>query len=168
MRQGRAGRWIRTLGYGVGHHGIAALGLPRAPVGTSDFDPRLVDWGISWMTASILKRLDVPAIASLRRRNFRALSDALAPVACLPIRQLLDGACPPYFPIRVRDKSRFRAALDAQGIETGDFWSVGYEPPGVFAEVERLRREVVMVPVHQDLEPRHIDLLIRIMKRELS
>lgn len=168
MRQGRAGRWIRTLGYGLGHHGIAALGLPRAPVGTSDFDRRLVDWGISWMTASILKRLDVPAIASLRQRNFRALADALAPFARLPIRKLLDGACPPYFPIRVRDKLRFRAALDAQGIETGDFWSVGYEPPGVFAEVDRLRREVVMVPVHQDLEPRHIDLLIRVIKRALS
>ncbi len=168
VRRGRMGRWIRTLGYGLGHHGIAVLALPRAPVGTNVFDPRLVDWGISGMTASILKRLDVPAIAALRQRNFRALADALAPFARLPILQLPDGACPPYFPIRVRNKSSFRAALDAHGIESGDFWSVGYEPPGVFAEVERLRREVVMVPVHQDLEPRHIDLLIRVIQRALS
>lgn len=168
MRQGRRGRGIRRLGYGLGHRGIAVLGLPRVPVGTSDFDPRLVDWGISWMTASILKRLDIPAIASRRRRNFLALAEALAPFASLPILELPDGACPPYFPIRVRDKSRFRAALDAHGIESADFWSVGYEPPGVFAEVDRLRREVVMVPVHQDLEPRHIDLLIRVTKRALS
>lgn len=168
VRQGRMGRWIRTCGYGLGHHGIAALDLPRAPVGTNIFDPRLVDWGVSGMTASILKRLDVSLIAPLRLRNFRVLADALASVAHLPIGRLPDGACPAYFPLRVREKARFRAALEAEGVESVDFWSVGYEPPGVFAEVERLRREVVMVPIHQDLELRHLNLLIRVIKRALS
>jgi dTDP-4-amino-4,6-dideoxygalactose transaminase len=168
MHHGWLGRRVRALGYGLGHHGVAALSLPRAPVGTTVFNPRLVDWGASWVTSSALKRVDVHAVASSRWRNFCALADALAPVVRLPIRRLPEGACPVYFPIRVRNKPRFRAALEARGIESVDFWSGGLEPPGVFAEVERLRREVVCVPVHQDLEARHVDRLIRAVKQAAS
>lgn len=168
MRHGRLGRWIRAMGYGLGHHGVAALGLAKTPVGTTRFDSRLVDWGISPLSAMVLKRVDARAVARLRWRNFCALADALASVVRLPIRRLPDGACPVYFPILVRDKARFRAALRLRGIESVDFWSVGVEPPGVFAAVEQLRREVVCVPVHQDLEPPHVDALIRAVKESVS
>jgi dTDP-4-amino-4,6-dideoxygalactose transaminase len=165
MYHGRHGGWIRALGYGLGHYGVAALHLPKAPVDTMSFDARVVDWGASWMTSTILKRVDARPVAALRRRNFCALADALAAVARLPIRSLPDGACPAYFPIRVRNKRRFRATLAALGVESVDFWSVGSEPPGVFAEVARLRREVVCVPVHQDLDTQHVDRLIGAIKQ---
>jgi hypothetical protein len=165
MHHRRYGEWIRAFGYGFGHYGVAALRLSKAPVDTMTFDERFVDWGASWATSAILKRVDARAIAPLRRRNFCALADGLAAVARLPIRGLPDGAGPAYFPIRVRNRPRFRATLAAKGIETVDFWSVGSEPAGVFAEVERLRREVVCVPVHQDLELEHIERLIVAIKQ---
>jgi hypothetical protein len=121
LRRGRPGRWIRAMGYALGHRGVAALGLPKAPVGTARFDARLVDWGMSRVSATILKHVDAHAVARSRWRNFCALADALASVVRLPIRRLPRGACPVYFPVRVRDKARFRAALAARGSKAWTF-----------------------------------------------
>lgn len=167
FRFGPAGQRIRMTGYSLGHAAIAALALPKTPVGTTQFDPGVADWGISPLSSMLLKRLDARAVASRRRHNFAELAEALGPVANLPIPSLPEGACPAYFPIRVRDKAHFRAKLEVRGIESVDFWSVGSEPPGVFPEVERLRREVVCLPVHQDLESRHLDRVIHAVKEAL-
>jgi dTDP-4-amino-4,6-dideoxygalactose transaminase len=108
---------------------------------------------MSALTARIVERLDHDAIVAARRRNWAELARRLGRLAPPVVEELGPGVCPLFYPFITEAQAGLMARLAARGIETVDFWSVGHPacPAGAFPEVERLRRTVLELPLHQDL-----------------
>jgi hypothetical protein len=78
----------------------------------------------SWISASIVRRLDLAEVAERRRRNFAALAAAIAGLGLAPIAPLAPGAVPLCLPVRVRERDRVRAALAREDIYCPVHWPV--------------------------------------------
>src|SRR5262249_45441299 len=75
------------------------------------------------------------------------------------------GTVPICYPARFEDKQAALQLLDA-GVEAVNLWAT-YHPlqtPGDFPEADDLRRTVVELPIHQDLSPRAIARLARVVR----
>jgi len=110
---------------------------------------------------ALLRRISSDDVVARRRANFAALLAASADGRdVVPLlRSLPDGACPGYFPVTTTGGAqRFIAHCRERGIEPVRMWSRTPAPLPVdaFPDVAWLKREVVMLPVHQDLEPAEI------------
>lgn len=161
LRHPGPGLPVRAAAYELGRRVLNAapgVGGDSVPVGGNSLDLARVNLGMSRLARSILERLDLRDVYALRRRNYSYLAERVPPSLRVLPERLPEGACPLLFPVRVPDKAALRARLCALGVEAIDFWSAGDAsvPPGVFAEVEQLRRQVLGLPVHQDL--RFVDL----------
>jgi hypothetical protein len=99
-----------------------------------------------------------------RRANYQVL--AAGPVAALcpeAYRALPAGVCPLYFPVRCRDRSAAIARLLTYGVRAVEIWPVAHPllDRSRFAELDPLRAELLALPVHQDLEPWHTELVAK-------
>lgn len=118
----------------------------------------------SRLTARIVGGLDGEAGAGVRdrrRANYEALAAVLAPLCPEPYRSLPPGVCPLYFPVRCADRSATIAQLLRYGVRAIEIWPVAHPllDRSRFAELDPLRRELLALPVHQDLEPWHVELV---------
>ncbi len=153
LRFGAAGEVVRETVRQTGRTVRSVTGVHALSTGTTHFDPSTADVGMSGLTRLILRNLDYEAIVEARRRNwfflFSRLRDAAPPVQV----ELPPGACPLFYPLLCKDKDAVGARLAADGIETVDFWREGHPAcdPGAFPEVAALRRQVLEIPLHQDL-----------------
>ena len=84
-------------------------------------------------------------------------------------RELPEGACPLFLPLRVPNKVHVLRELWARGVEAVDYWSVGDPACRLesFPEVAALRREIVEVPCHQSLDDEAIDRLAVLVNEAL-
>jgi dTDP-4-amino-4,6-dideoxygalactose transaminase len=136
------------------------LARPDIPNGYY-FDPATADWGMSRMTRSLLCGVDGEIIVERRRKNYSKLYSEISNLR--GISQLLGdlpaGVCLLGLPIRVRDRSQWISRLRASHIDAYPWWS-GYHR-GIdwneFPEACRLKDEVVLLPVHQQLSTAHMD-----------
>lgn len=170
--------WLRSrsepLGAGLMRGKRAAgwtldrLGIARLPVGdispdfsTPGYDTGKLDIAMSPWCAALLDRLDYEAIVRRRRGNFLRLAGRLAGRVALARRDLPEGVCPLFFPILVPDKAAAARALRANGIQAVEFWNYGH--PGVEdhagPDAAYLRRHLLELPIHQDIEPAQIDFM---------
>ncbi len=80
------------------------------------------------------------------------------------------GASPLFYPLLCDDKPAVQARLAAKGIETVDFWRDGHPrcPAGAFPEVDALRRRVLELPVHQDLDAEDMAFVARAAREALG
>ena len=120
----------------------------------------------SRLTARIVRRVDGAAVRERRRRNYTALAGELAPACPEPFRTLPDGVCPLYLPVVATDRPRVMAELLARGVRAVEIWPV---PHPVLdrerhRELEPLRGGLLALPVHQDLEPWHVEAVARAAK----
>ena len=118
----------------------------------------------SRLTERIVRGLDVEAGAAIRdrrRANYEALTEALAPLCPESYRSLPPGVCPLYFPVRCADRSAVIAQLLRYGVRAIEIWPVAHPllDRDRFAELDPLRRELLALPVHQDMQPWHVDLV---------
>jgi dTDP-4-amino-4,6-dideoxygalactose transaminase len=168
LRAGEAGEAVRA---GVRRASAAARGAGLRPVstGTSTFDPGQVDLGMSPLTRFVAERLDAAAIVAARRRNYFLLLGRLRDRVPPIFGELPAGASPLFYPLLVDDKPAVAAHLAERRIETVDFWRDGHPlcPPGIFPEVEVLRRRVLELPVHQDLTPDDVAQIARAVEEAL-
>jgi dTDP-4-amino-4,6-dideoxygalactose transaminase len=142
------------------------LGAARAPAsspaGAEREEKRLmelkaerVSWRMSRVSRLLFRRLARPEVREIRRRNFedlgRRLLDRGAVVPLLP--GLPPGCCPLFFPVVVEDPVGLQRHLAAHGVGTKHFWSFFHPaiPMERFPFESRLKRTVVVLPVHQDL-----------------
>jgi perosamine synthetase len=159
--RGRSDRLGRALGRlkSLTGQGLTALGLQRAPVGDSGFDVANADLGAWRLSLRLLERFDYAEIRARRRRNYAALRERLAGRTPLLVeRELAAGVCPLFFPLLVADKSRAAVRLRENGIDSVTFWNSG-DPEaerGRFEPVQFLRRHVLELPIHQDLDLDHV------------
>lgn len=124
----------------------------------------------SLATRRLVGRVSRPDVAARRRANYDRLFADLGGFVPAAFRVVPDGASPMAFPILVGNKARALAALDRHGVAGLDLWSVAHPSmPNDGFDVEReLRGRVVGLPVHQELRPHHLDLIVDAAERALA
>ena len=102
---------------------------------------------------------DCEAIVERRRRNYAHLLQRLRDISPPVFDGLPQGVCPLFYPLRTKNKAVVLQRLLEHGIEPVDFWSRTPTaiPEGAFPEVETLRRTILELPCHQDLELETVD-----------
>ena len=159
-------QWIargarRALGRSRDAEGRDVVGGANEVSGAIAFRAAWRDARMPAFCLALLRRVSSEHVVARRRANFAALLVASAGcrhVAPL-LRSLPDGACPGYFPVTTTGGAeRFIAHCRERGIEPVRMWSrtPASFPADAFPDVAWLKREVVMLPVHQDLEPAEI------------
>ena len=157
-RAGAVGGALARVKSWVGR-ALTAAKVERSPVGSMTFDERQLDLGMSPWAERLLPRFDYEEVRGRRRANFERLLGALRDRSTPLFTELPDGVCPLFFPLLVENKGEAARALAARGVEAVEFWNRG-DPEAEgdrFAEAMRLRRQVLELPIHQDLTPKHID-----------
>jgi dTDP-4-amino-4,6-dideoxygalactose transaminase len=145
---------------------LSALGVRRVPVGSDHFVVDQAGLGMSPVVRHLVDRLDHRDIVRRRRQNYLTLAELLGRRAPPMVKQLDEGVCPLFYPTRMRGGARAKEAvvqaLLARGVEAVDFWSQGHPAArGRFPEVERLRAEVLELPIHQDLDETDLQWVAR-------
>jgi hypothetical protein len=140
--------------------------VKRVPVGDIGFNVGDADLAMSGWSERLLSRLDYKAVRRIRRNNFTLLTDLLAESGIAPWRELEPGTCPLFFPLLVKDKAAAARKLREAGIIATELWNDG-DPSSAQLEGRAsrfLRRHVLELPIHQDVE----EAQIRYMARKVS
>jgi dTDP-4-amino-4,6-dideoxygalactose transaminase len=120
------------------------------------FDPLSTSWGTSAITRAILRRSPHDAIRKRRRSNYQALVGQLSDLRGLTLirPELTAGACPYCLPVVTDDSRGLRDHLARESICADLPWrNVGAEESAPeLADAADLRRRLVALPVHQDLD----------------
>ncbi len=169
LRLGDAGRALRGALRQVGRAARATAGR-HVSTGTSFFEARDVHLGVSGLTRLILRNVDCEQVVAARRRNWFLLHARLRDRVPAIFSALPPGVCPLFYALPCPDKAAVRERLAARGIETVDFWRDGHAscPADDFPEVAALRRRVLELPIHQDLEPEDVAHLADAVKEALA
>jgi CelD/BcsL family acetyltransferase involved in cellulose biosynthesis/dTDP-4-amino-4,6-dideoxygalactose transaminase len=155
VRMPRLGELLAS-GRKLGGRVLDALGVDRVAVGDTGFDLSTAGIGMSALTERLLPRFDYDQIRAIRRRNFEHLRTQLdGRGAELPLDLEL-GTCPLFYPLLVADKRAVADRLRDEGIQVVEFWNQG-DPEADGPDVEFLRRHVLEVPIHQDLDLEQVD-----------
>jgi len=122
-------------------------------------DPTL---GPARTTVAALRLVGGDDPAAQRRANYQRLRDSLDELLPTPFRELASGASPFVFPVATVAKPEVLGSLAAAGIHAFDFWSVPHPslPVNEFPEARALRREIIGLPVHQELRSVDLDRIV--------
>jgi dTDP-4-amino-4,6-dideoxygalactose transaminase len=111
--------------------------------------------GLAGISRRMAASFDPARVAERRRANWLDLDRHLerTPGYCKVFDTLPAGVCPLFLPIRVSRRKPLMEALRAQAIETFAFGACHHPrlDPMEFPEADRLRHEIVCLPVHQAL-----------------
>lgn len=168
-RFNRTGAALTLAKATVGRY-LSAIGVESVPIGDVGFEPSHLDVGMSSICHALLKRFDYFQITESRRRNYRYLHDRLSGHVNLLDKKLESGVCPIYFPILAADKASTAKALRKRGISAIEFWNYGafgasdHENP----DARFLRKHLLELPVHQDLDLGQLEYMVKETKRTLS
>jgi hypothetical protein len=154
LRGGRSGRGLRRLVLRLGRLGMKASKIEPVLAGTQHFSRDHAQMGMSPFTHHFLGAQDVALIVARRRRNYSILLAQLSEVSPPLFEALPAGVAPLCYPMLVQDNRAFASALVSRGIEGVDFWREGHPScdAGGFPDVARLRRSLVEIPCHQDID----------------
>ncbi len=157
LRLGKEGEALRGAVRRVGRAIRSSTGARHVGTGTSTFEPDHLHLGMSGLSGHVLRRLDWQAIVEARRRNYRLLLSRLRQLTPTALCELAPGVCPLFYPLLCPDETKkaIQEKLAARGVESVDFWRHAHPScePSRFPEAEALRRRVLELPIHQDLEP---------------
>jgi CelD/BcsL family acetyltransferase involved in cellulose biosynthesis len=108
---------------------------------------------------AVLRRVADPAVAARRHANFQHLLDRIGDHVHPAFADLPEGASPFVFPVRTERKLELLAQLAGCRIQALDLWPEPHPsaPHERFPNSASLRREIVGLPVHQDLGPDEIE-----------
>ncbi|AKU90661.1 DegT/DnrJ/EryC1/StrS family aminotransferase [Vulgatibacter incomptus] len=159
VRGGAAGRLLRSSVRLAARSLTRPLRGHRVPTGTQHFDRAHVGLAMSHLSRVVIGSQDFARIVERRRRNYFHLLGKLRGIAPPIFGELPPGVCPLFYPLQVGDKASALARLRAKGVDAVDFWRVAHPavPAGAFPEAESLRRTVLEIPCHQDLEPADVE-----------
>ncbi|MBI3185662.1 MAG: DegT/DnrJ/EryC1/StrS family aminotransferase [Myxococcales bacterium] len=169
LRGGTLGRAVRLLVRALGRRTAESTRLERVATGTAHFDRAHVDLGMSQLARRIALAQDFRFIVESRRRNYFFLMGRLRDLSPPVHNQLPPGVCPLFYPLVVERKAELLARLRMKGVEAIDFWS-RFHPAceaARFPEVAALRRTVVEVPCHQDLDSETMARLALVVREAL-
>lgn len=119
---------------------------------------------IDALSLHLFENADINSIVSKRRNNFSYLLKEVAGHGYDYIyRELPDGVSPFGFPILLEERDKVHKSLYRKGYLLQAIWD---ELPEDITEEEfpdshYLRRRVLVLPVHQDIERRHLDAILK-------
>lgn len=125
-----------------------------------DFPDEVLSWRMSAAATAALTGVDPAAIRSVRRTHYTRLAEqirSIPGVTLLP--DLPPETCPLFLPLWVDQPQRVIARLQADGISAAHWWDLFHPavPWDDYAEAAALKRNGIVLPIHQSLETRHID-----------
>lgn len=126
---------------------------------------------MSSLSARILGRVDGQEVKRLRQQNYRhwlaCVAELRGCTALIP--ELSAGCCPLYFPVVTMDPATVVEKLQDQGIEAYQWWSNQHHAVGLslYPHVQKLKQQVVALPVHQGLDTADIDRIAAALGRSL-
>jgi hypothetical protein len=119
--------------------------------------------GLAAISRRMAASFDPENVAERRRAHWLALDRQLdgTPGYCKVFDSLPAGVCPLFLAIRVSNRRAIRQALRGQGIETFAFAAFPHPrlDSAEFADADRLRDEIVCLPVHQGLSATQVEYL---------
>jgi dTDP-4-amino-4,6-dideoxygalactose transaminase len=133
---------------------------PAPPLPPSiDFGLHHPELGVSKASLALLRRQVGRGASARRAANWDWLLERLGERTPAAFRRPAAEGCPFGFPFEAGDKRGFLAHLAARGIAGLDYWAASHValPVGAFPEVDRMRREVAVLPVHQHLRRRDLE-----------
>lgn len=132
-------------------------GVPAGEFSVGDAEARP-----SPATGRMLPRLLVEDVADRRRRNYRALLSRLEDLVPPPFGELPAGASPFAFPVDSERKDALLDRLANAGVKALNLWSTPHPslPEERYSQATARRRRTVGLPVHQELLPRHLELMV--------
>jgi len=162
LRLNGAGSGVVTAGRNLGRLAKRALRASTIPIDTSHLDMRVIPLGMGRTARYLLRRTRPAEVIAVRRRNFLHLAALLQGSGARPLfPELPEGVCPLSYPVYVRDKARVHEELLRDNVGNVNFWSRTRPEiaTGAYPEVDEMRRHVLELPIHQGLEPRHIEYI---------
>ena len=113
---------------------------------------------LSALSRRLAAAADPSSVVDRRRRNWAALDARLAGAGKV-FETLPDGVCPLFLPIWVAERGPVMRRLAALGVETFLFGAFSHPrmDSAAFPEAERLREEILCLPVHDQLTERSLD-----------
>jgi dTDP-4-amino-4,6-dideoxygalactose transaminase len=130
-----------------------------------DFDTKASNWNMSAFSRRLLQFQDWKDIVKRRRENFTYLLEKLQGIdGVKPLMSSVpDGICPLFFPLLVKNREKLHDFLLKHGVDSHPWW--GYFHPkvpwGSFPNAVRLKKEILGLPIHQDLNPEHMNKIIK-------
>lgn len=127
--------------------------------GGSRWDPRLVAYGTSRWTRELIRFTNRDEVVARRCANYTRLAQRLRHYVRVPFPELPPGVCPLLLPVLVPNRARIQAALEAGGIEAGNFWPSTHAscPSDLAEEVAPWREQCLDLPIHQELTDTDVD-----------
>lgn len=146
--------------------GQAESGLNGASVSHDE----IADAGLPWFSKAILHLSDLGSIISTRRRNYALLNEHLEENGYIRkvFPRLPDDVCPWAYPVWVSDRAKYDHQLRKLGIPVFTFGEILHPlvyqgDSSLITSVEALSKNLMMIPVHQNLEHDVIVSFCRIM-----
>lgn len=129
------------------------------------YDDRLTNKKVSVITKRILLSCDVHAIANKRRKNFSLYLNLIdKAIEIKPLfNSLPDGVCPLHFPVVVRNRKQICQRMNELSIAAIEWWA-GYHRNFKWSQYPNacfLKENVLVLPVHQQLDDEHIEFIVR-------
>lgn len=130
-----------------------------------DFNSSMGSIGMSETARRIMDGTSIEAVINKRRFNFQHLlekvTDSKYKKVCF--KTLPEGVCPLFFPVRIIEKDRDEAQnlLKKAGIQTFVFGKFPHRslPEDLFPEAVSLSKEILCLPVHQDMTIKKLDFM---------
>ena len=122
------------------------------------------------LTELVARRAAAERVRARRRANYERLRDELSEHVPEAYRELPEGTCPLYLPVRSPDRAAAIRVLIERGVRALEIWPVPHPllDRTRFAELEPARRELLALPTHHLLEPWHIELVLAAAKGALA
>jgi len=160
-----AGSWLHSIKQALQRSGtMRHQVLPPVDNGAS-FNKSTISWPMSRLSRQVMAHSDLDHIVSCRRANYFYLLDALCLIGGIniPFLELSKSICPLFFPLLVEGMPDAHLPLRRLGIPAVT-WN-GVRPPAVtqveFPDADFLYQNLILLPVHQCLEKRHLETIIR-------
>lgn len=125
---------------------------------------------MSGLSRWLVGRLPLAEMSARRRRNYVGLRERLDGLR--GVRPLFDdlpeGAVPMGFALKVADVAGLQRRLAARGIGTKAFWTYFHRtfPDAAFPAEAKLKRSVLLLPVHQDIDAADLDRIAEALRAE--
>ena len=126
-------------------------------------DPQVAERAMSRMATAMISRIDIDVCVRERRENYLTLCQLISGIPGVrPLNtDLPDGVCPLALPALVPHRDQFVKRLNDHGIAAFPFWS-GYHRDfnlADFPEATWLKDNVLTLPIHRQLGPRHLKFI---------
>ncbi|WP_252698816.1 DegT/DnrJ/EryC1/StrS family aminotransferase [Natronosalvus vescus] len=128
---------------------------------------------MSRLSAYLVQEADPIEIRSARRSNYRAWASLFEkrPDVELVFESLPTGVCPHVCPVRTKHPTQLRRLLEDYGVDGTHTWprlSANVRDNPDYETAHRLAAEVVVLPVHQHIDPRTILEVANAIDRQIG